>query len=269
MADAGDGPADSPTGDTGVPEAEAGPPPFDAASLTPAVLAVYYPFETINEAGTPATTPDNSGKGNNGLLLSFVSPDAGGGTGVPPSLDPAGHSGNALRLDSTQHQYVQLPASILSTFTSGMSISCWINLRTGAIWDRLFDFNSGPGIINWAYFSPTGWNPTTSSAGTHFAIAVSGVIDPEMELTKTVATGGWHHIALVLDAPYLMYYLDGTLTYFNDKMTLEPSSLGATPQNWLGRSSYPADPFLNASIDEFRLYSGGLTPAQVQQLASQ
>lgn len=51
-------------------------------------------------------------------------------------------------------------------------------------------------------------------------------------------------------------------------MTFGPDSLGDTTQNWIGRSVYAADPYLTGQVDDFRLYSGALTSAQVAALAS-
>src|SRR6185295_12724470 len=52
----------------------------------------------------------------------------------------------------------------------------------------------------------------------------------------------------------------------NPNMTLHPSSLGNTNQNWIGRSQYP-DPFLNATVDDFNIYDLALSPAEVAALA--
>ena len=41
-------------------------------------------------------------------------------------------------------------------------------------------------------------------------------------------------------------------------MTLHPSNLGNTNQNWIGRSQY-GDPFLNATVDDFQIYSRALS----------
>jgi hypothetical protein len=49
-------------------------------------------------------------------------------------------------------------------------------------------------------------------------------------------------------------------------VTLTPSSLGNTTQNWLGRSEYAADPYLQGQLDNVRIYSRALTAAEVQQL---
>jgi hypothetical protein len=51
-------------------------------------------------------------------------------------------------------------------------------------------------------------------------------------------------------------------------MTLSPSSLGATTNNWIGKSQYDADPLLNAAVDEFQIYDRGLSQAEVQSLMS-
>jgi hypothetical protein len=231
---------------------------FDAASLEPAILQVYYPFE--DDAGSTVVA-DKSGNHLDAVLMGGVD-----GGSSPPVFDPLGHVGHGLKLDGTQQQYATLPSRVVAGFDS-MSVSCWISLQTAAVWNRLFDFNNGSTV--WIYFSPTGWNPTTMLPGTHFAISSGAHLDPEMALTETIpADATWHHVVVVLDRPYFFYYLDGVEKYRMTNMTLTPNDINAT-QNWLGRSAYSVDPYLTATIDEFRLYSGALTPAQVAQLASQ
>jgi hypothetical protein len=52
----------------------------------------------------------------------------------------------------------------------------------------------------------------------------------------------------------------------NTAMTLKPSSLGSTTQNWIGRSMFSADPYLDGQIDDFRIYDRALSAAEVQAL---
>ncbi|MDP8998791.1 MAG: LamG domain-containing protein, partial [Myxococcota bacterium] len=52
----------------------------------------------------------------------------------------------------------------------------------------------------------------------------------------------------------------------NAAMTLSPSSLGVTTQNWLGRSQFSLDAYLTGQIDNFRIYNRPLTAAEVKQL---
>ena len=47
-------------------------------------------------------------------------------------------------------------------------------------------------------------------------------------------------------------------------MTLKPSSLGSTANNYLGKSKW-ADPYLNGQIDEFRIYSVALSSAEIAE----
>jgi hypothetical protein len=50
-------------------------------------------------------------------------------------------------------------------------------------------------------------------------------------------------------------------------MTLHPSDLGVTINNWLGRSTTSAsDPYLDALLDDFRIYSRALTDSEVAAL---
>jgi hypothetical protein len=60
-------------------------------------------------------------------------------------------------------------------------------------------------------------------------------------------------------------YLDGSPVGTNSGMTLNPSSLGSTVNNYIGKSQY-SDPYLNGSLDEFRIYKRALTAAEVAQV---
>jgi hypothetical protein len=49
---------------------------------------------------------------------------------------------------------------------------------------------------------------------------------------------------------------------------LKPSSLGSTTQNWIGRSMFSADPYLDGQVDGFRIYNRALSAAEVSSLFS-
>jgi hypothetical protein len=53
----------------------------------------------------------------------------------------------------------------------------------------------------------------------------------------------------------------------NTSLTLNPSSLGQTKNNYIGKSQYP-DPYLNGLVDDFRIYSRALSAAEVLNLAN-
>ena len=51
-------------------------------------------------------------------------------------------------------------------------------------------------------------------------------------------------------------------------MTLKPSTLGVTTQNWIGRSQYTNDPYLDGRVDDFRIYNSAMTASQVMHLVN-
>jgi hypothetical protein len=51
-------------------------------------------------------------------------------------------------------------------------------------------------------------------------------------------------------------------------MTHAPFRMRRTTQNWIGRSQYPADPYFNGKIDDFRIYHGALSAAEIAALAA-
>ena len=79
--------------------------------------------------------------------------------------------------------------------------------------------------------------------------------------------GTLKHVVLTIDGNNQIgrLYVDGVPAGQNLSLTLNPASLGFTVNNWIGRSQFSNDPFLNASITEFRIYDDVLTPTQVQQ----
>jgi hypothetical protein len=48
---------------------------------------------------------------------------------------------------------------------------------------------------------------------------------------------------------------------------LTSSDLGDTGNNFIGRSPFTADPYLDGQIDEFRIYDRALSAAEIGELA--
>ena len=48
-------------------------------------------------------------------------------------------------------------------------------------------------------------------------------------------------------------------------MTLKPSTLGNTTQNWIGRSQY-SDAYLDGLVDDFRIYDHALSASEIYGL---
>src|SRR5258705_167041 len=62
--------------------------------------------------------------------------------------------------------------------------------------------------------------------------------------------------------PWVLY-VDGAVVRFTTFSTLPPASMGPTVNDWIGRSQFGGDAFLNGRIHEFRIYDSALPPAQI------
>ena len=82
-----------------------------------------------------------------------------------------------------------------------------------------------------------------------------------------LATGRWVHLAVTRRGNTVTLYVDGQPAGTNAAAEFAPFQMGDTAQNWLGRAQYGGDPYLAGRLQDFRLYSGALSAAQVAALA--
>ncbi|HEX6468855.1 MAG TPA: arabinofuranosidase catalytic domain-containing protein [Streptosporangiaceae bacterium] len=170
-----------------------------------------------------------------------------------------GKIGNAVKL-SGNGEYVNLPSNIVSGLHD-FTISTWVNPSQNSAWSRVFDF--GTGTNNYMFL--------TASAGggpLRFAISTSGN-GQEQQLTApgTLPLNTWSHVAVTLSGTTGTLYVNGQPAATNNNMTLTPASLGDTDQNWIARSQFGADPFLDATVDDFQIYDHSLSAAEIAALA--
>ncbi len=171
-----------------------------------------------------------------------------------------GKSGQAVLLDGTD-DFVQLNEGLVAGLAD-FTIASWVYIDTPTGWARLFDF----GAHDQRYMALI---PATPEGKPRFAISkISYHADETLGADSTLNTGTWVHIAVTLEGRTGILYVDGTEEAREENMTLAPFRLGNTNQNWLGRSQYSADPFFAGKIDDFRIYSGALSPGEVNALAN-
>jgi hypothetical protein len=140
-----------------------------------------------------------------------------------------------------------------------------VKINTLAVWQRIFDF--GTGTTNYMFLT-TQYGTGGSANRLRFAITTSGNVN-EQRISSSVPTpsGEWAHVAVVLAGSTGSLYLNGSLVGQNSAMTLNPSSLGTTTQNYIGKSQWP-DPYLNAAVDDFRIYSFAMNAEEIAAHAS-
>jgi arabinoxylan arabinofuranohydrolase len=239
-------------------------------SFTPVVLAgsstYHWRVDEIAGANTNTGTIWSFATARAPALAHRYSFSEASGTTVSDSVGgpvwagtlPAGgtFSSGQLALASASQQYVSLPSAIVSTL-SNCTIETWVKLNSTANWNRIFDFGSN--TTTNMFLTPQNGSTTRL----RFAITTGGAGgEQRIDGPSAITVGSMYHIAITLEGNTGILYLNGLPVGTNNAITLKPSSLGNTPNNYLGKSQY-ADPYLNGVFDEFRIYTLALSRAEI------
>ncbi|GAA3598693.1 hypothetical protein GCM10022419_097860 [Nonomuraea rosea] len=174
-----------------------------------------------------------------------------------PVARVAGRFGKAAKLDGPQ--YVSMPAGLVSGLDD-FTIALWLNPAAITTWSRIFDFGTGT--------SRTMFLAVSAGSTPRFAITTSGGGgEQRIDGDGPLPAGQWTHVAVTLSGGTGTLYVNGTPAGTNTAMTLKPSSLGPTGNNWIGRSQY-GDAYLKASVDEFQIYGRALAQAEIAALTT-
>ena len=139
--------------------------------------------------------------------------------------------GNALALNGANpNQQVTLPVGIVSDLND-FTVSAWVNLATTTQWMRVFDFGSGPNTNMFL--------TVNAGTGPRFALTIAGGGN-EQRINPTtpgqLPTNQWIHLAVTLAGNTGTLYVNGAAVGTNPNITLRPSTMGNTTQNWIGKS---------------------------------
>ncbi|WP_338285291.1 discoidin domain-containing protein [Luteolibacter sp. LG18] len=197
-------------------------------------------FLAFNES-SGTTAADSSGGGNTGTL-------------VNGPLWATGVTGNAVMLDGV-NDHVTLPTGAVSTL-GDCTISTWVFLETVGTWSRIFDFGSSTTVNMFL-------TPKSSTGKPRFAITTSGGSgEQRIDGASALVANQWNHVAVTLSGTTGTLYVNGAVAGTNTAMTLYPALLGSTTKNYIGRSQY-ADPYLDGSVDNFRILDRALSAEEV------
>ena len=240
----------------------------------------YYVVSAINAAGEGANSNESSASPSN-LLMQLKFDETSGtttwdstyhgwnGTNVNSPAWTTGKLGNAIALASSATNYVTLPTGVVSGLTD-FTISCWVNLPSFANNTRIFDFGAGSSFSStsgaYMFISP---QYSSSTGKMRFSITTSGYNNEQTILSSlALTTGTWAHVAITHSGSTGTLYLNGVLAGTNTSMTLCPSNLGNTTNNYIGRSQFSSDPYLDGSIDDFRIYTRALSASEIASMSS-
>jgi hypothetical protein len=228
--------------------------PVTLTVLTPTVtLAHRYSF---NETG--GTTVSDSVGGADGTVVD------------DPTTGVATFGGGELTLDGVD-SYVNLPNGIITGLGTDGTFELWVTHQSPAVWARIFDFGNSDagedasgGGVDFLFFTPRDGDGLP-----RFTANFPGGGDVA---TIVPAPPGWipgneqKHIVVTWAASgnTSRLYIDGVLVGTRTAPMPLSAMNGQDVNNWLGRSQFVADAYWGGKYNEVRLYSGAMTPSQVQ-----
>ncbi|MGM9550824.1 MAG: stalk domain-containing protein [Clostridia bacterium] len=168
-----------------------------------------------------------------------------------------GHDNMGVDLNG-KGSFVSLDTGI-TEYLSDCTISAWINLREVKGWQRVFDFGSNTS----SYMFLT---PQSSDGTVKFATKTLATGKEQEILTNTVIESNkWYHIAVTLSGDTGIIYINGEEAGRSETITSNPSDLGFTSANYIGKSQWN-DPYFDGIIDDFRVYNRALTADEIKDL---
>jgi DUF1680 family protein len=166
--------------------------------------------------------------------------------------------GGAVALDG-KGGHVVLPVGLPANLTE-LTVSVWARLESVANSARVFDLGSN--IQTYMFLTPR-----TGRGTARFAMKLGGMETEDfVDADRPLPTGVWTHVAVTVAPGVARLYLDGEQVGVNEQMVMSPLLLGATQQNFLGRSQNVKHPWLHGAVGDFRLYGVALGAGDVAAL---
>ena len=225
-------------------------------TLSPVAGAVADPnlilHWNLNE-GSGTTALDDSGNAYDGTLYN-------GGSYT------TGHEGKGVALDGID-QYIQTPTpfGFLGTQDQEYALSAWVNLPQTGQSGNIFHMSSQMDGSGWCipfltltagHFAATGWDNNGQVEA----------LDPSV-----AASNHWYQVISTWDVTNgLRLFVDGTLVATTPQAEYAASGSPMYASLGLGANACSNDQgFLNGVIDDARIYSRALLPADVQAIVSE
>ena len=174
-------------------------------------------------------------------------------------------TGGTLVLDGTAGTYLQLPSSLFTAANStALTVEFWATFGVNANFARVFDFGNTNVAGNGVNY--VGFSPHNGTGGHQLHISPSDGSFQQTDVAAGTLDGLARHVACVIDPPNktLAIYTNGALEATFTNLTVSIGNLNDA-LSYVGRSLFALDPYLNASIDELRLYNGALSSISIKQ----
>lgn len=145
--------------------------------------------------------------------------------------------------------YLEIPAEALGEFKN-VTIEMWFSVSPQNYWERAFDFgrrDKDGKLTGYIFFAPAARKVVFSKIG-HYSDEVV------LEINKDVAMDGWTHFVLEIKDGSVFVYINGRLCASLLDESLKTDDYNGLNYLYIGKSQYPDDPYLCASVGEFHIY---------------
>lgn len=173
-----------------------------------------------------------------------------------------GRNEKAVSCTGNADSYVTLNSD-LSSVNGAYTISVWCKPDNSTMWTRVYDF--GTGTDKYIFLAPS----SSFGEGLPRFVLKNGGAEEVLMSEKPLNIGEWNNITVTYDGTTATMYVNGFNAGKTTDIKLKPSDIGATDKNYLGKSQYDVDPYFSGMIDDFAVYSGAMTEAEVQELAAE
>jgi hypothetical protein len=163
-----------------------------------------------------------------------------------------------LLLPGSPGSYAHLPGG-LATGSSALTVECWASFGVSGNWARLFDFGNFNGTLGQNYVM---YSPHSGLGGQRLEIATP-VRTSTLDRAGTLDNQDVHLVCIIDPAnSYWAIYTNNVLQSA-ETVLLPPLSGVSSAWAFLGRSLFSGDGWLNATLEEFRIYDGRLSPEEI------
>lgn len=211
-------------------------------SLSSQQLKLHYDFQSENSSVTDLTGNGFNASLKNGAFVrnlnGFYFLETGNSNGY---LDLSANTGNLI--------------NSLNSFTICTYLYIHPSHNLNANGNFVWSFSNSDNILS----SPTGCM-FYSAKSSRYAISLTNYsAEKQVNVNSAAEKGAWHHIVYRQDGSNGEIFIDG-ISRKTGNVSLNPSSLGATQFNYLARSSYSGDQYMNnCRYADFRIYNTALT----------
>lgn len=198
--------------------------------------------KSTSYSGSGTTWNDLSGNGNNATFQ-----------GSPTWSNT---NGGQFAMDGTD--YFSLSAG-MANFTSGITVSAYVNFGNIGIWERIIDFGNGSTANNilLARFSDTN--------DLAFEIYNGATSQGHCRLTNGILVNTWATYAVTLNGSNCLIYRDGTLQQTTTYTALPQNVSRAN--NYIGKSNW-ADAYFDTGISALAIYNRALNSTEISDLSA-